>query len=101
LTWEGLKVAGNDGAEARIGKYTTQNLEEVILNITDKQQNSLMSYNTDGVLKTGGWTITPNKLYYPANYMDNGISVSGVGMQPGSSETSPVFWAGFLDNKSG
>ena len=55
LTWQGLKVTGNDGVEARIGKY-----DNYIINITKKTElgtDSLLSFNNSGTLQIGGWQV--------------------------------------------
>jgi hypothetical protein len=64
LTWEGLKVTGDGGITARIG-YNNNIVDEEgnvitygnILNITDNNEKSLMSFSNEGVLKIGGWSV--------------------------------------------
>lgn len=66
LTWEGLKVTGDSGVEARVGK-----LGEYILNITKKEDTdddgideeiSLMSFSTSGTLTVGNWSVSQDGL---------------------------------------
>jgi hypothetical protein len=65
LTWEGLKVTGNDGITALFGKHSIgegRNAKNYILNITNNN-NSIFSISTDGDLKiTGEVTATSGKI---------------------------------------
>ena len=56
LTWEGLKVVGNEGVEARIGKNDGN-----ILTVT-KNAQTLLGITNDGVLEVAG-TIKANNGY--------------------------------------
>ena len=58
LTWEGLKVTGNNGVEARIGKDDTN-----IINITDSNSKSIFRVGNDGSSEIAGWTISSNTGY--------------------------------------
>jgi hypothetical protein len=55
LTWDGLKVTGNNGVVARIGK-----LDNNIVNITNAEKESLLSFSNDGTLTIGGCTVGQN-----------------------------------------
>lgn len=64
LTWEGLKVTGSNGVEARIGKIT-QNGTEYIMNITKgagDDKESLLSFSNNGTLKVGDWSVSKDGL---------------------------------------
>jgi hypothetical protein len=57
LTWEGLKVTGNDGVVAKIGKDDTN-----IINITktvDGKNKSIFRVGNDGTSEIAGWMVEP------------------------------------------
>ena len=58
LTWEGLKVSGNDGVIAKLGK-----LDGYILKIgKEEEENPLLSFDNSGVLRVGAWSVSQNGL---------------------------------------
>jgi hypothetical protein len=64
LTWEGLKVTGNQNVEARIGKFDETN----IINITKEtgiNARSLLQFTNQGELKIGDWIITETGFNHP------------------------------------
>jgi hypothetical protein len=56
LTWDGLKVTGNNDTTAFIGKKGSN-----IMLIT-KGQETLLSFDNDGTLKVGDWSVTNKGL---------------------------------------
>lgn len=86
LTWEGLKVTGNEGVVARIGK-----LGDSIFNISDNSEN-IMNISNNGVATIGGFHIGPigdNEYSYDAKKEITHIGLQAKGIDgAGSSESS-------------
>jgi hypothetical protein len=68
LTWEGLKVTGNDGVVAKLGKvgnnilsitktYVDSNDADGDGNKTETITDELMTFDNDGTLTVGGWKV--------------------------------------------
>ena len=116
LTWEGLKVVGNEGVEARIGKNNGN-----ILAIT-KNAQTLLNITNDGVLEVAGtikanngylgseekgWTINESSLTY-GEIADNnsfilspyGYTISEDKLKIGDSDSSTV-WVMTIDKNFG
>jgi hypothetical protein len=53
LTWDGLKVTGDEGVVARIGKQLDGN----ILKIGRDGEEPLLSFDNSGTMKIGAWSI--------------------------------------------
>ena len=90
LTWEGLKVVGNNNVEARIGKD-----DKNIINITDSKGKSIFRVGNDGSSEIAGWTISSNTGYNGGFFHDatlveaNGASQKyrfGMKIEDGDSE---------------
>lgn len=64
LTWEGLKVTGNENVVARIGK-----LDDDIVNIT-ADGKSIFRVGNDGTSEIAGWTISGKTGYNGGFYHD-------------------------------
>ena len=65
LTWDGLKVTGNEGVIARLGKVIEDDGTQTILSITQgsgEDKQSLMMFSNDGTLKIGEWIVTQKGL---------------------------------------
>ena len=116
LTWEGLKVTGNEGVEARIGKNDGN-----ILAIT-KNAQTLLNITNDGILEIAGtikandgylgseekgWKINESSLTY-GKIADSksfilspyGYTVSEHKLQIGKSDSSTV-WVMTIDKNMG
>lgn len=74
LTWEGLKVTGNDKVVAKIGKSS----DNKIINITDKNNKTIFSVGTDGTTLIGGCSITDGTLYVKNANISGTISGSKI-----------------------
>jgi hypothetical protein len=60
LTWDGLKVTGENNVVARLGKITEDDGTKNILSITKgsgENKLSLMTFSNDGVFKVGNWQV--------------------------------------------
>ena len=60
LTWEGLKVTGEYGTVARMGKLGN-NIFRISKNTEDGEEDYL-TFSTDGKLTVGGWSVDQNGL---------------------------------------
>lgn len=60
LTWEGLKVTGEDGTVARMGKLGN-NIFRISKNTEDGEEDYL-TFSTDGKLTVGGWSVDQDGL---------------------------------------
>ena len=65
LTWEGLKVTGNEGVVARIGKQ-----DKHIVYITDGNGQPIFQVNNDGSSEIAGWTVSSQTGYAGGFYHD-------------------------------
>lgn len=65
LTWEGLKVTGNEGVVARIGKQ-----DKHIIYITDGNGRPIFQVNNDGSSEIAGWTVSSQTGYAGGFYHD-------------------------------
>jgi hypothetical protein len=61
LTWEGLKITGDDGVVARFGKNEAdEDGKKYILKITKNQdgtESKLLTFDTNGQLRVGAWSV--------------------------------------------
>ena len=87
LTWEGLKVTGEDGVVARLGK-----LDDYILKIGRDTEEPLMSFDNEGTLRVGAWSVDQNGFYgqSASTYLLRGRSVKQVVENPPDIFLSPV-----------